>query len=316
MRKICLLGGSGFVGKQLANRLFKMGWQVRVLTRRRERQADLLVLPTLELLSTNYEQAQLNEQLAGCDVVVNLVGILNEGSHDGQGFNQVHVELPKKVIAACQENNIKRLLHLSALNADATQKNSHYLRTKGEAEDILHAASDLNVTSFRPSVIFGDGDSFLNRFAFMLRIPSPIFMLPSAQAKFAPIWINDVISAIVEVIENPQYDGERYNLCGGSVYTLQELVAYLAKLMGLKRHIVPLGDKPSYLAARVMEWVPGKPYSLDNYYSSQISSVCEQNNDLLKLGITPQTVERIAPQYLTAPTPRELYSTFRCHAHR
>ncbi|MEK8018479.1 MAG: complex I NDUFA9 subunit family protein [Candidatus Parabeggiatoa sp.] len=317
MRKICLLGGTGFVGKQLANRLFKMGWQVRVLTRRREEHRELLVLPTLELLSTNYEQAQLNEQTRGCDVVINLVGILNESGHDGKGFHKAHVELPQKVIAACQENKIKRLLHISALNADATQKNSHYLRTKGEAEDLIHAVSDVHVTSFRPSVIFGEGDSFLNRFVSMLRVPSPIFMLPSFDAKLAPVWVNDVVRAMLEVVENPQYDGERYNFCGGSVYTLQELVAYLAKLIGVKRHIVPLGDKASYLAARVMEWVPGKLYSLDNYYSSQISNVCGHNNDLFKFGMTPHSVESIVPKYLAAPTThRELYSTFRYKAHR
>ena len=317
MRKICLLGGTGFVGKQLANRLFKMGWQVRILTRRREKHRELLVLPGLELISTQYEQAELNEHTRGCDVVVNLVGMLNESGHDGKGFHKAHVELPQKVIAACQENKIKRLLHMSALNADALEKNSHYLRTKGEAEDLIHATSDVQVTSFRPSVIFGEGDSFVNRFVFMLRIPSPIFMLPSAEAKFAPIWINDLVGAMLEVLENPQYDGQHYNLCGGSVYTLQELVTYLAKLIGVKRYIVPLGDKLSYMTARVMEWVPGKPYSLDNYYSSQVSSVCEHNNDLLKFGMTPHTIESIVPKYIGAPTsPRELYSIFRYQAHR
>jgi len=317
MRKICLLGGTGFVGKHLANRLFQMGWQVRALTRQREKHRELLVLPTLELVSTDvYDQEQLNVQLAGCEAVINLVGILNETGSDGAGFSKAHVELPKKVIAACRENNIKRLLHISALNADAKQETSHYLRTKGEAEDFVHAAEGLHVTSFRPSVIFGEDDSFFNRFAALLRVPSPLFMLPSGHAKFAPVWINDVVEAMVQTIDNPQHSGQRYNLCGPKVYTLQELVAYTAKLMGVKRYVVPLGDKSSKVAARVMEWVPGKPYSRDNYNSSKMDSVCAGNNHLAQLGITPHAVESIMPKYFVVSTPRELYSTFRYQAGR
>mgnify|MGYP003572058076 CR=1 FL=1 len=317
MRKICLLGGTGFVGKHLIHRLVKTGWQVRVLTRQREQHRDLLVLPSLELVSTDiYDQNQLQEQLAGCEVVINLVGILNEIGNDGAGFRKAHVELPEKVIAACQANNIKRLLHMSALNADAKHGTSHYLRTKGEAEDLVHAAENLQVTSFRPSVIFGEDDSFFNRFATLLRVPSPLFMLPSGHAKFAPIWVNDVVEAMLQTIDNPKHYGQRYNLCGPKVYTLQEIVAYTAKLMGVKRYIMPLGDKGSYLAGRFMEWVPRKPYSRDNYHSSQMESVCGDNNHLPQLGITPYAVETVMPKYFANATFRGLYSTFRSQAGR
>jgi nucleoside-diphosphate-sugar epimerase len=315
MRKICLLGGTGFVGKQLTNRLFQMGWQIRVLTRQREKHRDILVLPTLELVSTDYSQEQLNEQLAGCDAVINLVGILNETGRKGAGFRKAHVELSRNVIAACHKNDIKRLCHISALNADAKQGTSHYLRTKGEAEDMLHGASALQVTSFRPSVIFGEHDSFFNRFATLLRISPYVFMLPSGHTKMAPVWVNDVVEAIVQTIDNPQHYGQRYNLCGPKVYTLQELVAYTAKLMGLKRCIIPLGDKTSYLAARVLEIVPGKPYSQDNYNSSKVDSVCA-GNSLPQLGITPHALETIMPKYFTASSTGELYSMFRCQAGR
>ncbi len=313
MRKICLLGGTGFVGKHLANRLFNLGWQVRVLTRRREQHRELLVLPTLELVSTDiYDQEQLNEQLAGCDAVINLVGILNETGNDGTGFRKAHVELSEKVVAACQANHIRRLLHMSALNADAKNGKSHYLRSKGEAEDLVHAAEDLHVTSFRASVIFGEDDSFFNRFATLLRVPSPLFMLPSGHAKFAPVWINDVVDAIVQVLDKPEHYGQRYNLCGPKVYSLRDLVAYTAKMLGVKRYIMPLKDTASKLVARIMDKVPGKPYSVDNYLSSQVDSVCGDNNHLPQLGITPHTLETIMPKYFAAAsTPREVYSTFR-----
>lgn len=312
MRKICLLGGTGFVGKSLANRLYKMGWQVRVLTRRRDRHRDLLVLPTLDLVETNvYDQQQLNEQLAGCDAVINLVGILNENGHDGAGFRKAHVELPKKLIAACQANNIKRLLHMSALNADAKKGKSHYLRTKGEAEDLVHAAEGLHVTSFKPSVIFGQDDAFFNRFAALLRVPSPIFMLPSGHAKFAPVWVHDVVDAMLKTLLVPEHYGQRYSLCGPKVYTLQELVAYTARLIGVNRHIIPLKETSSKWVARIMEIVPGKPYSLDNFNSSLVESVCGDNNHLSQLGISPRAIETVMPQYLSASSPRERYSTFR-----
>lgn len=317
MSKICLLGGTGFVGKHLTNRLFQMGWQIRVLTRQREKHRELLVLPTLELVSTNYSQEQLNEQLSGCEAVINLVGILNEiGSNKGAGFRKTHVELPQKVIAACRQNHIKRLLHISALNADAKQGTSHYLSTKGEAEDLVHAAEGLHVTSFRPSVIFGEDDSFFNRFATFLRIFPYLFILPSGHTKMAPVWVNDVVEAIVQTIDNPQHYGQRYNLCGPKVYTLEELVAYTAKLMGLKRCIISLGNKSSHLAARVLERFPGKLYSQDNYNSSKVESVCAGYNSLPQLGITPQALETIMPKYFTASSRVELYSMFRSQAGR
>jgi nucleoside-diphosphate-sugar epimerase len=158
MRTICVLGGTGFVGRHLAASLAREDYTLRVLTRRRERHRDLLVMPSLQLIEADvYDQHVLNEQLSGCDAVINLVGILNEKGRDGSGFHRAHVELPRKVAHACQASGVRRLLHMSALNADAQKGPSHYLRTKGQGEDLVHAAAaqGLQVTSFRPSVIFG-----------------------------------------------------------------------------------------------------------------------------------------------------------------
>jgi len=317
MRRVCLLGGTGFVGKHLAHRLLELGWTVRILTRRREQHRDLLVLPQLELISVNvYDQEQLNAQFAQGEVVINLIGILNEIGNDGAGFRKAHVELTQKIITACQQNQIQRLLHMSALNADAKQGTSHYLRTKGEAEDLVHAVPDLSVTSFRPSVIFGEDDAFFNRFARLLRLPSPIFLLPSGETRFAPIWVNDVIEAMILTIDAAQHYGQRYNLCGPTIYTLQELVTYTAKLIGVNRKIISLGEQKSYPIARIMEFIPGKPYSIDNYHSSRVDSICGENNQLLQLGITPHTIETIMPQYFQATTVKSLYSSWRGQARR
>ncbi len=319
MRKIGLLGGTGFIGKQLLSRWIKMGWQIKALTRSREQHRELLVLPSVELVVMDvYDQKQLNKQLADCEVVINLVGIRNESGNDGSGFHKAHVELAQKVLAAMQVNNIKRLLHISALNADAKEGKSHYLRTKGEAEDLVHQATDINVTSFRPSLVFGENTPFFNKFRALLSVPSPLFMLPSGHAKFAPVWINDVLEAMLQTIDNPEHYGKRYNLCGPEVYTLKELVIYLAKLMEVTRYVLPLNDNTSYWVANVMEkLVPGKPYSLDNFYSAQVESVCDDNNHLKQLGITPRAMEIIMPRfYSNASTPRELYSAFRLQSDR
>jgi len=317
MRKICLLGGTGFLGQQLINQLVKQKWLVKVLTRRREQHRDLLVLPSVELITSNiYDLEQLKAQISDCDAVVNLVGILNETGNDGAGFRKAHLELTQTVIQACQATNVTRLLHISALNADAEQGTSHYLRTKGEAEDLVHRAEGLQVTSFRPSVIFGEHDSFFNRFAQLLQVPSPIFMLPSGNAKFAPVWVNDVVAAMLLALEHPQHQGKRYNLCGPKIYTLKELVAYTAKMMGVKRSIIPLSNRTSSWAARIMELIPGKPYSTDNYNSAKLDSVCGDNNHLLELGITPHSIESIMPKYFKPSDIRASYPQFRHQARR
>jgi len=318
MRRIALFGGTGFIGKYILSSLTKMGWQIRVLTRSRVRHREVLMFPAVELVETDvYEQEHLNKQLADCDVVIDLIGILNESGNDGSGFQKTHVELTQKILAAMQTNNIKRLLFMSALNADASVAKSHYLRTKAEAENLVHQTAGLNVTSFRPSLVFGENTPLFNKLGALLSVPSPLFMLPSGDTKLAPVWINDVQQAIVQTIDNPEHYGKRYNLCGPEVYTLKELVNYLAKLMGVTRYVWSLGENSSYLVASFMEkLIPGKPYSLDNFYSSQVDSVCD-NNHLLQLGITPQTIESILPKYFSnASTPRELYSAFRLEAGR
>lgn len=317
MHTICLLGGTGFVGKHLANAIVRKGWHVKVLTRRREAHRDLLVLPTLSLVTANpYDPHQLEAQLAGCDAVVNLVGILNERGHNGQGFYKAHVELTQKVIAACQAQRITRLLQMSALHADAHHGPSHYLRTKGEAEDLVHAAPSMHVTSFRPSVIFGEDDSFFNRFAQILRLPMLFLPLACAQSRLAPVWIDDVVLAMMHTLENnPRHYGQRYQLCGPTVYTLQELVAYTAELVGVKRPIIPLNNRLSHLQAKFFEWVPGKPFSVDNYLSLQVDSVCQENH-LPTLGITPRSIEAVMPQSFQGKNPRAIYSQFRHQARR
>ena len=299
LHKICLLGSTGFVGRRLVTRLSETGHDVVILTRHRERHRDFLVLPTVRLVEGDvYDTGFLQQQFEGRDTVINLVGILNEKGRSGQGFARSHAELPEKIVQACRETGVQRLLHMSALHAARTAP-SHYLRTKALGEEaVLHAESpDFHVTSFRPSVIFGPDDGFLNRFAGLLRLMPGVFPLACPHARFQPVYVEDVVRAFTMSLDNHKTFGNRYDLCGPKVYTLREIVEYVAKLLGKRMCVIGLPDSLSYLQAAMLEFAPGKPFSLDNYRSLQINSVCEKGFPEV-FGITPTSLEEIAPGYL------------------
>lgn len=310
---VCLIGGGGFVGRHLAAHLSSAGWSVHIPSRHPERQRDLCVLPGVQLSAADIHDAQtLRELCRDCDAVINLVGILNEKGHDGRGFQRAHVELAEKLVAACREQGVPRLLHMSALNADARETHSHYLRTKGIAEDRVHTAAthDLHVTSFQPSVIFGPGDRFFNRFGALLKIIPVAFPLACPDALFAPVYVGDVVAAFVKALTTPATWGQRYALCGPTRYTLRQLVEYTARTLGLRRHIIGLSPVLSSLQSRVFEYLPGKPFSRDNYWSLQKHSVCNAAFPAV-FGITPSNIETIVPGYLANRTQRSRYDDFR-----
>jgi NADH dehydrogenase len=313
---LCVLGGTGFVGRHLVRRLHDDGHTVRVLTRRRERHRELLVLPrvTVDEVDSGDGDA-LAAAFAGCSAVVNLVGILNEGGRDGSGFAAAHVALPERVVAACRAAGVGRLLHMSALNADPDGP-SHYLRSKGRGEALVHAAHgpELAVTSFRPSVIFGPGDGLFCRFAGLLEL-APVFPLACAWARFAPVWVEDVAHCFVRALADPATFGQRYDLCGPEIWTLHQLVEYSARQVGLNRWIVPLGKRLSLLQGGVMEWLPTTPFSRDNVRSTEVDSVCSGPFPAC-FDRVPATIEQVVPGYLGRRQKCPRYSTLRRHARR
>ena len=314
---VCITGGTGFVGQHLANRLTQEGYKVRILTRRRERHRTLLVNPDISLIETDVHDVDaLRRQFREVDVVINLAGILNEHGNKGAGFRKVHVELPEKIVAAAIHNGVTRLLHMSALNADAGEQHSLYLQTKGAGEDLVHAAADqgLVVTSFRPSVIFGAGDSFFNRFATLLKIAGPVFPLACPNSRFAPVCVTDVVEAMCRSMGNAT-GGERLDLCGPETFSLAELVEYTRNLLQVKCHIARLNGTLSRLQARVLGLFPGKPFSLDNYYSLQQDSICT-DNALPALGINPAPIAAVVPAYLAGRNARGRYQDMRRHSRR
>ena len=294
-KSVCIIGGTGFVGRHIAYRLSKTDKKVRVLTRNAEKNKDLRILPGVELIETDvFDTRQLEATIRDTDAVINLVGILNEKQHNGEGFQRAHVELPKKILGACLSQGVPRLLHMSALHADVNTGTSLYLRTKGEGENALHTFSTerLVVTSFRPSVIFGPGDSFLNRFAGLLKTLPLAFPLACPNSRFAPVFVGDVADRFVQALDDKSTYGQRYDLCGPEEYTLKELVEYTAHLLELNRRVIGLPDWMSKAQANVLEWFPGKPFSIDNYKSLQIDSICKHNQH------EPTSLEMVAPTYL------------------
>ena len=309
---VCILGGTGFVGRHLATRLHAMGKRVKILTRRRERHRDLLVLPTAQIVEADvHDPQELARQFADVDCVVNLVGILNERGSKGEGFRRAHVELAHKVVEACRQQKVPRLLHMSSLNADVGKTDCHYLSTKGEAEQYVlqQSGPELAVTAFRPSVIFGVGDGLFTRFAQLLTL-APVLPLACPDARFQPVFVGDVVEAMCEAMEDPEAAGRSIDLVGPTVYTLAEIVRYTARVMGLRRVVIGLPDFAARLQARLMEFVPGKPFSRDNYAALQYDSVGTGEATCK----TP--VEAVVPRYLGDAVEANRYQHFRRHAGR
>jgi uncharacterized protein YbjT (DUF2867 family) len=312
--RICVLGGTGFIGAHLVHRLTGLGHTVMVLSRRPQRHRELLIDTTVKLVQANpYDSDAMRELFQGCDAVINLVGILNESGNSR--FQKAHVDLPRAIVKAMREAGTARLLHMSALNANVNEPNSRYLKTKGEGEDLVHHAPGLAVTSFRPSVVFGPGDSFFNRFATLLRLSPFLFPLACARARFAPVYVGDVVETMLRTLENDRLAGRRLELCGPKVYTLQQLVQYTAGQIGKNTLVIGLPDFAARLQARMLGLVPGKPFTLDNYHSLQKDSVCT-SAALPALGIRPRSVEAIVPTYLGDARSRARYTRYRANARR
>lgn len=303
--RIGIIGGTGFVGRVLCRQLLAQGHALRVLTRRAAPHADLEELGGLRLVEGDPgDQHFLASALADCDVAINLAGILNEHGKAGRDFKRIHVDLPRTLGRACRQAGVERVLHMSALGASAGSAPSRYLRSKGEGGNALQVelGGSIPWTIFRPSVIFGPGDSLTNRFAGLLRLSPWVFPLACPDARFAPVYVEDVAAAFAASIDHEPSQRARYALCGPREYSLRELVALVARISGRPRRILPLSDRVSRLQAAVMERVPGKPFSRDNYLSLQVDSVCGQDSidrdGFAALGITAAALEELAPGWL------------------
>lgn len=321
MKHVLVVGGTGFVGSHVCEKLVRQGWHVTVPTRREVHARHLLPLPSLTVLELDvHDEAALARAVAGHDAVVNLVAIL----HGTQAaFEKVHVALPQKLARACVAGHVRQMVHVSALGANSLQPQSApsmYLRSKGEGEAVLMQAAagagagiaaqaGFDLTILRPSVIFGAEDKFLNLFARLQKL-LPIMPLAGAHARFQPVWVEDVATAVVRCLErgatvSPANAPHVLELCGPDVFTLQELVQLAARLSGIRggrgRPVIPLPAWLGRMQVMLMALAPGEPLmSRDNLDSMQCDNVATGTlPGLQSLGISPAALPPIAQDYLT-----------------
>jgi uncharacterized protein YbjT (DUF2867 family) len=308
MKKILILGGTGFVGRHVCEKLARLQWRVTLPTRRASNAQHLLMHPMLTVVPMDVlDEAALTQLVAGHDAVVNLVAVLhgNEAS-----FDRTHVELPQKLARACLATGVTRLVHVSALGADSQQPDaapSMYLRSKSRGEAALQAAAarGLALTVLRPSVIFGAEDKFLNLFARLQQF-FPLMPLAGAHTRFQPVWVEDVAQAVVRCLQDPATAGQTYELGGPAVLTLKQLVQLAGRASGINhgrgRPVISLPMALGRLQARLMELAPGEPLmSRDNLDSMKLDNVASGRlPGLQALGIAPSSAATIAPTYLDA----------------
>jgi len=308
-QKVVILGGTGFVGRSLVACLQASDYHVDVLSRNRERLRHLLVYPGVRVMSADvYAQSQLEQRIAGADAVINLVGILQGSGSSDRDFQRAHVQLTATLLAAMQARGVRRLLQMSALQAG--NGDSHYLRTRGEAERLVKA-STLDWTIFQPSVIFGPGDGLYQRFGTLLKL-MPVLPLARAKARFQPVYVKDVAAAMVASLQRLDAIGQTYPLVGPKIYTLAEIVRYVAKQIGKRRLVLPLPNALGRLQGMVFDPLPAsiKPFSSDNFRSLALDSVSTRNG-LLELGIDPTPVEMVVPDYLSSGDHQRVLDSYR-----
>jgi NADH dehydrogenase len=307
VRRVLVVGGSGFIGRHVVAALVRRGITVTVPSRRRERAKHLILLPTVEVVQANVlEPGALERLVRGQDAVINLVGVLH-----GPDFDKPHVELPRAIVAACRASGVKRLVHMSALGA-AVDGPSAYQRSKGRGEQAVLEARDLDVTVFRPSVVFGPEDKFLNTFACLARF-TPVLAVPCPEARFQPVYVGDVAEAMVAALSELDSHGRSYELGGPREYTLKQIVKCVCEWTGRRRLVVGLPRTVSYIQAWFLEKLPLQLMSVDNVRSMQVPNTTQSR---FPFGLQPQPLEAIAPAYLSPSGPRERYPQLRWRARR
>lgn len=292
--RILVIGGSGFLGRSLVARLSECGHEVLVPTRRRDRARTLAVLPRVQVLeTTDLSAAGLTKLLRGCSAVVNLVGVLHSspGEPWGPEFDAAHVRLPARLVQACRDAGVRRLLHVSALGLGDAQREdfpSMYLRSKAAGERIVRAADDLDWTIFQPSVVFGPQDRFLNTFARM-QVFAPFVPLARAESRLQPVHVADVAAAIANALSSPATFRRAFELAGPEVFTLGQLVRLAGEWSGSPRPVLALPFTLGQAQAGILGCLPGRVMTIDNFDSLSMDNVA-RGPIAPELGVTPQAL--------------------------
>jgi NADH dehydrogenase len=294
MSHILVLGGTGFVGRHVCEQLQRAGHSMTVITRHPKNADAVRHLPLLTVLTGNiHDPDTLTRLMAGHDAVINLVAILHGNAQD---FERVHVTLAQTIAQACGSTGVRRLVHISALGASA-QAPSLYQRSKAQGEAVLQAAG-LDLTVLRPSVIFGEGDRFMNLFARLQRV-MPVFPLAGADTRFQPVWVEDVAQAVVHAIDTPDTIGQTVELVGPQVFTLRQLVQLAGQAVGHPRPVLGLPRALAYFQALLMQLAPGEPLmSTDNLLSLEVDNVASGAPTQARWGIQAKSLNAVLPTFI------------------
>jgi len=297
--RVLILGGTGFVGRHVCEKLTRMGCSMTVITRRAKQAVAIQNLPRVRVLEGDvYNTEFLTQCMAQHDVVINLIAILH-GSE--AAFQKAHVQLPQVIAEACRQSGVTRLIHISALGANAGAP-SLYQRSKAQGEAILQKAG-LQLTVLQPSVIFGADDQFLNLFAKLQKV-TPVVPLAGARTRFQAVWVEDVAAAVAHCVTHPDTAGQTYEICGPDILTLKELVQQSGQWAGVGggkgRWVFGIPNSIAWLQALLMEMAPGQPVmSRDNLRSMQVDNIASGKALGLKdMHIQASSVSSIAPGYL------------------
>ncbi len=293
--KIVIFGGSGFIGRHLAAEIAKRGEHTVIIpARNRERvKNNLILLPNTSVISYHGNSTEnLSAILKNTDIVVNLIGILNESKNNL--FDQVHIEWVRKIIELSTQYRVGRLIHISALGANISTT-SKYLKTKANGDYLVTTTANLNPTIIRPSVICGPDDKFINDLSKFIKMASiaPRFMpLPAAYTALQPMVVQDLVNIIANVIDDSTLSNKEFNVGGPQAMTLHEIVQKIIDAMGASCRIMPLNKKMSWAMATMCDLTPSCTlFTKDNYHSCDDS--LSFSNDAEHLLPTLQTIDSV-----------------------
>jgi NADH dehydrogenase len=294
-----VFGGGGFIGRHLVRRLGKAGVTVRVPSRHVSRLGHLKTAGVVgqivpEIIGA-FDDAELAAAIDGADIVVNLIGILAPTRSDG--FDRIHSSIPGRIAQAAAAAGVKRLIHVSALGADANSL-SDYAKSKAAGEGAVRQAFPM-ATILRPSIVFGPEDKFFNRFAAMALLSPVLPLIGGGHTKFQPVYVGDVADAIMAAATRADAQGKIYELGGPATYSFRELMELLLAEIGIKRLLVPVPWGVARFQAGIAEMIPGKPLTRDQVELLKHDNVLSGTAPgLSQLGIQPTAAELILPTFL------------------
>jgi uncharacterized protein YbjT (DUF2867 family) len=298
-RRTAVLGGSGFIGRYVVQRLAARGDVVAVGCRHAEEAKLLMPLGNVgQIAAVNLSidnEELLPAFLAGNAALVNCVGILRESR--AQTFERVHHTGPARLARLAREAGIERFVHISAIGADP-RSSSAYARTKAAGEAAVRDAFP-TVTILRPSVVFGPEDQFFNRFAAMATISPALPLIGGGETRFQPVYAGDVADVVMKCLDDPATAGRTYELGGPKIYSFRELVELLLAEIRRKRLLIDLPFGLAAFQARLMSFLPSPPLTPDQVELLKSDNIVSSGAmGLADLGISPTAVEAILPTYL------------------